>query len=87
MVLDIQSLIGLIVFILVGVAVVICCVYYCSCKPAWANTRRRLVTRQIAQDEEANDQEREASHAQLRDTLTANKQTRDDIRNKYQLRK
>jgi hypothetical protein len=86
MVLDIQTLIGLIVAIIVGVAVVICCVYYCSCKPGWANTRRRLVTRQIAQDEEANNREREASHDQLRETLTANKQTRDDIRNKYQLR-
>jgi hypothetical protein len=61
--------------------------YCCACKPAWANTRRRLVNRQIVRDEEAIERERDASEAELRETLSANKQTRDDIRNKYQLRK
>jgi outer membrane murein-binding lipoprotein Lpp len=86
MVLDTQNLILLIVFVIVGVVVIICCVYCCSCKPAWANTRRRLVNRQVARDEEAIDQEREANRAQLQDKLTANQQARNEIRSKYELR-
>ncbi|CAF1314851.1 unnamed protein product [Rotaria sordida] len=86
MVLDTQNLILLIVFLIVGVAAIICCIYCCACKPACINTRRRLLNRQIERDQEAIEQERQVNQAQLRDTFTANQQTRDDIRNKYQLR-
>jgi hypothetical protein len=87
MCLDVQSLILLIVFLVVGVVILIFCIYCCTCKPAWANTRRRLINRQIARDEEAIEQERDASRAQIRDTTSANEQARDDIRNKYQLKR
>jgi len=63
MVLDTQSLVLLIVFVIVGAVLVICCIYCCTCKPAWANVRRRLVTRQIVRDEEAIERERDASEA------------------------
>ncbi|CAF3006182.1 unnamed protein product [Rotaria sp. Silwood2] len=86
MVLDTQSLILLIVFVIVGVVLLICCMYCCACKPACISARRRLIHRQIARDEEAIEQERQASQDQLRDTFAANQQTRNDIRNKYQLR-
>ncbi|CAF1345821.1 unnamed protein product [Rotaria sp. Silwood1] len=86
MVLDTQNLILLIVFLIVGVILIICCIYCCACKPACINIRGRLINQQIARDEEAIDQEREAHHAQLRDTFATNQQTRNDIRNKYQLK-
>jgi len=85
MVLDTQGLIYLIVFLIVGVVLLICCVYCCACKPACANARRRLINRQIARDEEVIEGEREAHRAEIRDTLSANQQTRNEIRNKYQI--
>ncbi|CAF1175605.1 unnamed protein product [Adineta steineri] len=69
----------------VGVIAIICFIYCCSCKPAWAKARKRLVRGQAAREEEQLDVEREANRAQLRDSLVANKQTRDDVRQKYQL--
>lgn len=86
MVLDTKNLILLIIFVIIGVALIICCVYCCACKPACINARRRLVRRQIARDEEAIEREREVHHTQLRDTLATNEQTRNEIRNKYQLK-
>jgi hypothetical protein len=86
MVLSIENLILLIVFLVVGVISVIFCIYCCACRTPWANARRGLVKRQIAQDEEAIDQEREASRARIQETRTLNEQARNDVRNKYQLR-
>lgn len=86
MLLDIQSLISLIVCLIVGVVLLICCIYCCTCKPAWANTRRRLIHRQIAGDEEAIERELEATQAQIRETTSVNEKIRNDIRIKYQLK-
>jgi hypothetical protein len=86
MVLTIENLILLIVFLIVGVILIICCVYYCKCRTPWANARRKLINRQIVRDQEANEQEREAYQTEIRETLSANQQERNDIRNKYQLR-
>ncbi|CAF1138659.1 unnamed protein product [Adineta steineri] len=71
--------------VIVGVIAIICVIYCCSCKPAWAKARKRIVRGQAAREEEQLDVEREANRAQLRDSLVANKQTRDDVRQKYQL--
>jgi uncharacterized membrane protein len=86
MVLSIENLILLVVFLIVGVILIICCVYYCTCRTPWANYRRQLINRQIARDAEAIDQEREANRAEIRETLATNEQERDDIRKKYRLR-
>jgi uncharacterized membrane protein len=86
MLLDPSSLISLIIFLVIAVILIIVCIYCCTCKPAWANTRRQIINRQIAEDEVAIDQEREAYRDQLRDTFSANQQARNDIRDKYQLR-
>ncbi|UJR13419.1 hypothetical protein I4U23_000434 [Adineta vaga] len=84
---DIQNLILLIVFVVIGVIIFICCIYCCACKPACANARRRIIRGQIARDEEAIERERETSRNEIRETLSANEQTRNEIRNKYNLRK
>ena len=86
MVLDTQNLIVLIVCLIIGVVLIICCIYCCACKPACANARRRMIHGQIARDEEAIETERTATRAQLQDTFSTNKETRNDIRKKYQLR-
>ncbi|CAF1585751.1 unnamed protein product [Rotaria magnacalcarata] len=86
MVLDTQNLILLIVFVIVGIGLIICCIYCCACKPACVSFRQRIIHRQIARDEEVIEQERETAQNQLRDTFAANQQTRDDVRNKYQLK-
>jgi len=86
MVLSIENLILLIVFLIVGVVLIIFCIYCCACRSPWANARRKLINRQIVRDQEANEQEREAYQTEIRETLSANQQERNDIRNKYQLR-
>ncbi len=86
MLLDPSSLISLIVFLVIAVVLIILCIYYCTCKPAWINTRRRIINWQIERGEKAIAQEREAYQSQLRDTALANQQARNDIRDKYQLR-
>lgn len=86
MVLGQETLITLIVLLVVAAIVVLVLVYCCSCKPAWANTRRRLVNRQIARDAEALDRERNDYRSQIQETLTSNQRERDDIRAKYQLK-
>ena len=87
MVLSIENLILLIIFLVVGVIIIIGCVYYCTCRTPWANFRRQLVNRQIARDADAIEQERDANRAEIREKLTANEQERDEIRKKYQLKK
>ncbi|CAF1512540.1 unnamed protein product, partial [Adineta steineri] len=69
----------------IGFIAITYCIYCCSCKSGWSNLRRRIVYRQLARDEEQISEEREASRAQIRDSLAPGKQTRDDIRQKYQL--
>jgi hypothetical protein len=86
MVLSIENLILLIVFLIVGVALIICCIYCCACRSPWANARRKLINRQIARDQEAVEQERDAYRAEIKETISTNEQERNDIRNKYQLR-
>ena len=86
MVLSIENLVLLIVFLIVGVLLLICCVYYCKCRTPWANYRRQLIDRQIGRDTEAIEQEREANRAEIRETLTANEQEREEIRKKYRLK-
>lgn len=87
MVLGQDTLITLIVLLVIAVIVVIVLVYCCSCKPAWANTRRRLVNRQIAKDTAAMEQEKADYRSGMQETLTRNERERDDIRAKYQLKK
>lgn len=84
--LEISSLVTLIVCLVIGVVLLICCLYYCSCKPAWANHRRRVLARQLQNDEEAIQRERDVSRERIRETVAANERERNEIREKYQLK-
>lgn len=69
-----------------GVILILCCIYCCACKPACADARRKLNHRQITRDEEDIEQERQNKQTELHTTIAANEQTRNEIRNKYQLK-
>ena len=85
MLVDSQTLILLIVFLVIGVVLLVCCIYCCACKPGCVNARRRLIHKQITEDEEVIDEERQAHRTQMREQLNINEQTRNDVRTKYQL--
>jgi hypothetical protein len=85
MIFNVQNFAFLVVFLIIAFMIIMSLIYCCTCNSIFANTRRRLIDRQITHDEAIINEERRINQAQLQSTISNNQQLRNDFRNKYEL--
>ncbi len=83
MLLNTQNLFFLIVFAIIGVILIISCVYCCNYTSTFVETRRRSIQKHLTRDSTVIDEERAINRAHLHNPISVNQQIRYDIHNKY----